>query len=271
MDWAVSLGFNEFRVFSRVDWDGAGKGVEPGWSYDASACEQVLEEAAQRGCYVEVVAHTFAYSVDAMVAHLQRVDQLCLAHVNALLEVANEPPVNSIPLQELLDRYTPQALWSSGQYDPTPYPAGRFVTHHSARDDEWPRKFKDAHEFSDGRGPTQPFSPPFLGPIVLDEPPQVERTADADDWKAYGAGAALFAAGATMHGFPSFQRCEIPTNPAVLACCRAFIEGFDVVPLQRYSGYEHPNDRGSLRRYRRQGEDGKTYEISVRPFGFGAV
>jgi hypothetical protein len=150
---------------------------------------------------------------------------------------------------------------------PIPQPC---LTHHSPRDNEWPRKFKDAYEFSTGAGPEQPFSPSFPGPVMLDEPPRVEETAAPDDWKSYGAGCAFMAAGGTLHGL-GLQKCEIPTNPQVLACVDAFIAGFAAVPLQRYHGYSHPDDQGSLRRYRRQGDDGKTYEISVRPYGFTAV
>lgn len=273
MDWAVGLGANEFRVFSRVDWVGPpGAGVETGWEYDEAACHEVLIEAARRGCYVEVVAHTGPFNLDAMVRHLQAVDELCLGHENALLEVTNEPQVNSIPIEALLARYAPRTPgWASGRYDQTPWPAGQSVTTHTDRKDEWPRCFKDAFEFDTGQGPYVGFVPGFHGPIMLDEPPQVERTAVADDWKAYGAGAALFACGATMHSNPSLQRCEVPTDANVVACIRAFYEGLDLVPLQRYHGYEHPDDRGSLRRYRRFGEDGRTYEISVRPFEFKQV
>src|SRR4029079_15692758 len=85
-------------------------------------------------------------------------------------------------LRDILIRYTPQTPgWASGWYTPTPYPAGQAVTYHSPRSDEWPRKFKDAYEFFTGDGPTQKFDPKFLGPVMLDEPPRVEETANADD------------------------------------------------------------------------------------------
>ena len=282
MDWAVSIGANEFRVFSQCDWTGPPhSGVETGWAYDADACAWVCEEAADRGCYVELVAHTYDYALDAMVAHLQAMDALCLVYDNALLEVANEPPVNNIPLADILARYTPHTPgWASGHYGPTPpYPAGQSITTHTDRKPEWPRCFKDANEFADGRGPYVPFSPPFTGPIMLDEPPQVEQTirdavpgwSPEDDWRAYGSGGALFAAGVTLHGHPSFQKCDVPSDPAVVACSRAVFEGMDAVPVQAYSGYEHPDDRGSLRRYNRWGANGKKYQISVRPYEFGVV
>jgi len=272
MDWAVGEGFNEFRVFTQTAWTGPpDSGVETGWGYDAEACLWVAERARERGAYVEFVAHTFPYEVGEMVDHLRRVDQLCAETDNAFLEVANEPGRNNIPLQEILDLYRPRALWSSGQYNPIPYPAGLWVNHHSGRDSEWPRKFKDAYEFHTGAGPTQVFTPTFSGPVMLDEPPQVEATPSPDDWQSYGAGCKFFGCGGTMHSNPSLQKCEIPSNGTVLACIRAFIEGFVAVPTQRYSGYERMDPQGSLRRYRRNGDNGKRYEISVRPFEFKEV
>lgn len=272
-DWASWEGFNEVRAFTQVDWDGVIKGVEQGWNYDESACEQALIQAAARGLRLEMVAHTYAYGTpQTMADHLRRVDELCLRHDNAALEVYNEPQQNGglDLLNAILAIYTPRTPgWSSGWYTPTPYPAGQAVTYHSPRDDEWPRKFKDAFEFSTGQGPTQPFAPGFAGPVMLDEPPQVEQTLSADDWCAYGAGAALFACGATMHSNPTLQRCEAPTDPRVIACIEAFIAGFAEVPVQRYSGYNHEPDNGALRRYARWGADGRKYVISVRPFAFG--
>src|SRR5678809_765328 len=146
LDWAASKGFNEVRVFARTNWTGPpGAGVESGWAYDEDACAKVLTDAADRGLRVELVAHTYPTSVDEGEAHLRRVDALCLAHENALIEVWNEPQQNGGEslLRDILSRYTPQAPgWASGWYTPTPYPAGQAVTYHSPRNDEWPRKFK---------------------------------------------------------------------------------------------------------------------------------
>lgn len=272
-DWAASVGFNEVRVFSQVDWTGTpGKGVESGWAYNADACAQTVTEAAQRGLSCEVVAHTWAMPMPAAAAHLDAVDGLCELHQSALLEVYNEPQQNGglDLLNAILAIYTPQTPgWASGWYTPTPYPAGQSLTYHSPRDAEWPRKFKDAFEFSTGQGPTQPFAPGFAGPVMLDEPPQVEQTLSADDWCAYGAGAAFFACGATMHSNPTLQQCIVPTDPRVQTCIDAFIAGFAEVPVQRYHGYNHEPDNGALRRYARWGDDGRKYVISVRPFAFG--
>lgn len=280
MDWAVGIGANEFRIFARVDWVGPpGSGVEPGWSYDESACAWVLAQAADRDCHVEVVANTgpFGNGLGDCIDQTRHVDELCLAHDNALLSLWNEPHQNggNNLVAAILQRYTPRTPgWASGVYDQTPYPAGQAMTYHSPRKPEWPRCFKDAFEYSTGQGPNTVFVPGYHGPVMLDEPPQIEATIReaqagepaADDWRAYGAGAALFAAGVTAHGNPSFQRCEVPTSDDVIACLRAVYAGMDMVPIQRYHGYNRVDPRGSLRRYERWGADGKKYQISVRPF-----
>lgn len=288
LDWVASKGFNEVRAFARVDWTGPpNSGVETGWEFDESACERVLAEAGARGLRVELVAHTGRHgSVWDMADQLTRVDQLCLRHANALLEIYNEPQQNggNDLVAQILRLYTPKTPgWASGVYDQTPYPAGPSMTYHSPRKDEWSRCFKDAYEFSTGAGPNIVFGPTYQGPVMLDEPPQVEQTIrDAgragwnavDDWEAYGAGCALFGCGGTVHGNPQFQRCEIPTDPAILACVDAFIRGFARVPVQRYRGYNRtdpPSGNPGSRRYHRNGDDGREYVITVRPFSFGAV
>jgi hypothetical protein len=287
-EWAASKGFTETREFSRVNWTGPpGPGVESGWAYDEAACEASIVAGAKLGQRVELVAHTYSSGdVAEMVDHLRRVDELCLRHDNAHLEVYNEPQQNGGHelVAEILRRYTPLTPgWSSGCYEPTPYPAGPSASYHSPRKDEWSRCFKDAWEFHDGSGPSQKFSPPFLGPVLLDEPPQVEQTIrdqavagwdPVDDWRAYGAGAAFFACGATLHGNPQFQKCEIPTDPTMLACVDAFIDGFSRVPVQRYKDYwrgDPPSSNPGSRRYFRWNEAGQKYQITVRPFAFGPV
>jgi hypothetical protein len=282
LDFLAARGFNEGRVFTRVDWTGPpGPGVEGGWEYDEAACARALEMAAARGMRLELVAHTGVHGdVRAMADHLRRVDELCLANPNALLEVYNEPWQNGgyELLDAILATYLPMTPgWASGANPPPTSPhQGEAITYHSPRKAEWSRCFKDAWEFHEGSGPNAPFSPPFRGPVMLDEPPQVEQTIRdqggnpaPDDWRAYGAGARLFAAGATMHSNPGLQRCEVPSDPATLECIDAFVAGFADPPAQRYSGYNRLDPPGrdpGSRRYTRVGADGATYEICVRPY-----
>lgn len=309
-DWVAAKRLTEKRVFSRVDWTGPpNSGVETGWEYDESACGAVLEEAAARGLHVEMVAHTGAppgWSIDQMVDHLGRVDELCLRYDNALLEVWNEPQQNPNldTLHEVLSRYRPRTPgWASGAYTLTPYTkivqvgtnskgdpiyaatsdaiAGESMTDHSDRKYEWSRCFKDPEEFRQGSGPSAEFSPKFLKPVMLDEPPQVEQTIrdygaalSKDDWRAYGAGSKFFGCGGLIHSNPDFQQCVVPTNPDVLACVDAFVAGFDDVPTQRYERYDRGDPPGpdpGSRRYFRWDEAGQQYEICVRPYSFRRV
>lgn len=282
MAWAKGLGVNVLRVFSQVDWDGVpvsagGKGgVAPGFlardfpNYD-DVGHLMIAEAGERGLRVELVAHTFRDDLDVMLEHSRRVDGIAVAHTNALFEDANEPPVNRIPIEALVAGFTPRTLASSGQYDPTPYPARRWLNDHPPRDDEFARKFKGGQEYAEGSGPYAPFTPPWRGPVVLDEPKRVDEGGTPDEWKSFGAGCAFFCAGGTIHGGAWAQTCTVPTDPATLGRIDAFLRGMASVPVQRYSGYEHPNNAGSLRRYRRRGDDGITYEVSVSPFDFRAI
>lgn len=287
LQWAVSQGFNEVRVFSRVDWTGPpGIGVESGWEYNEAACEQLLTEAAGYGLRVEVVAHTGKYgSFQQMASHLEAVDKLCQRHDNALLEIYNEPQQNggNDLVYELIKAYPPRTPgWASGVYDPTPYPAGQSMTYHSPRKDEWSRCTKDSIEYASGSGPNTSFSPGYPGPVMLDEPPQFEQTIRdqdhvwpaADDWMAYGAGCGFFGCGGTAHGNPEFQKCIIPTSPAMLDCVKAFIAGFNTVPPQHYQGYNRgdpPSNNPGSRRYFRWDDNGRAYEICIRPFSFKAM
>ncbi len=312
-DWAASKGSNEVRCFAWSDWPGPpGAGVESGWPYDQDACAQTFVEAAKRGLRVQLVANIgpFGNGADDMAARLQAVDELCLQHENAILQCGNEPHQNGghALMEAVLERYTPRTPgWSTGCYDPTVYTSivqtgtdaegrpvytashtarvGQSADYHSPRKDEWSRCTKDVYECSTGAGPNVQFSPGYLGPVMLCEPPQIEATireqgsADwdpVDDWEAYGAGCAFWGGGGTAHGNPDFQQCHIPSDPNVVACLEAFYRGFSRVPVQRYHGYSGalqptPSTNPGSRRYRRSGEDGRTYQICVRPFSFGVV
>lgn len=280
---AVDWECNVIRAFSQVNWDGVHLGVEPGFLasqyprdvYDA-ALHRTFDLAASFGLSVEMVTHTFAASLDVMLEHSARVDRIAAQHGNAFLEDSNEPPVNRIPIEDICQRFQPTTLLAcSGQYDPSPWPGRRYGNDHPPRDNQSCRKFKGGVEVQDGSGPFAPFSPPFYGPWLQDEPGRLEDTAcwpSLDDLASFGAGVPFFNAGGTIHGGQWAQGChpELVTDD-LRARVAAYNRGFNTVPTQRYHGYQHPDDQGSLRRYRRRGDDGKTYEISVRPFGFGVV
>jgi hypothetical protein len=308
--WAKSEGLNETRPFSRVDWAGPpSSGVETGWEYNESDCEAMITDAAAAGLRVQLVAHTGKYAdFNTMLNHWVAVDQLCSRHENGLFGGYNEPQQNggNDLVGQLIRAYTPQTPgWASGVYDPTPHSdvvvtgytaegnpiyaatnasrVGTSMTYHSPRKDEWSRCTKDDIEFNSGQGPNAQFSPGYPGPVMLDEPPQIEQTIRdqaragwdvVDDWTAYGAGGAFFGCGFLLHSNPTLQQCLIPTDPTFLACVRGAVTGSNAVPVQRYHGYDRgtpPSDNLGSRRYFRWGDDNKKYELCIRPFSFKAL
>lgn len=275
LDYIASKRLNEGRVFCRTEWGPGKGGVEDGWELNEDACEQAATEAASRGLRIEFTAHTAPMEAVAAADLLKRVDELCLRHDNAQLEVWNEPQQNGGEdlLRKVLSLYTPRTPgWASGWYSTVPI-GGQSLNYHSPRKEEAPRCFKDANEFQTGLGPNMPFAPAWPNPVHLGEPPQIEQTEymfDEADWEAYGAGAAFFAAGVCVHDNPVFQRCEVPEAGSYLdRCIDAAVRGIEAVPLQRYHNYLHEDDQGALRRYSRWGDDGRKYTISVRPYAFG--
>jgi len=288
--FAVESECNVVREFSQVDWTGPpGKGVEPGflsWDYPRQDYDDALHEslrlAAEYGLHVEMVAHTFNYSEEQgglgeMIAHSQRVDGIVSQHANGFFSDANEPPVNRIPIDAICAAFTPKTrIATSGQYFETPYPGRNgYADDHPPRNDQSCRTFKGAWEAFEGDGPYVKFQPAWKKPWVFGEPGRIEDLScwpSLDDLESWGAGEKFFGAGATIHGGQWAQGCHVEmVTSDIRARIAAANRGWSAVPTQRYFDYQHPDDQGSLRRYRRRGEDGRWYEISVRPFGFSVV
>ena len=173
------LGYRELRVFSRVDWNGSpGPGLfperYPNYWQDVN---RFFTLAKAEGLYIEFVALTgmMPGGYNAMRDWVNQCQLARSIHVNAFLEVCNEPPVNGVDigtLMNILDTSGWAQPWSTGQYDPTAEPAGSFCTPHTDRVDgwEWVRKCKDLYEYRVGGGPQNPTDPAMRRPIVGDEP-----------------------------------------------------------------------------------------------------
>jgi hypothetical protein len=268
------------REFSEVDWTGPpGKGVEPGFlardypDYE-SVSHRMYDEAETRGVYIQTVALTYRHpSIAEAIAHCIRVDRLAAQHPNAIFQAANEPSVNNIAIDEIVRLWTPTCRPAdTGRLAPSPHPGWDYVGDHPPRDDEFCRKFKGGWEVQTGEGPEQPFQPPWRGGFYQDEPDRLENQPSADDWMSFFAGNRLFCAGGLIHGGQWAQGCHVEMITADLrATLDAICRAVRMVPAQRYRNYYHPPDNGSLRRYQRDGDDGRRYEISVRPFDFRIV
>jgi hypothetical protein len=264
--WYKFLGINVLRVFTQVDWgsgtDSLGHKVSFfAADYNDLALHEFLTLCEEHALRVEYVAHTFPYDIPKMKAHTRRVAAICMEHRNAFLEIANEPQRNKIPWEVYSD--TPVALYATGDYSDEIKARGQYITHHSGRDSEWARKFKDAYEMFTGAGPHQVMDP-FHGPVILDEPIRADDTT-AHRYEDYGRGAALFSAGATFHYKDGLWTLPPEsTDVTIWDKARSFIAGLDSLPLQEYRSYGHPPDEGNLRRYIRIGADNLAYEVRVR-------
>lgn len=242
----VALGYNLTRVFSQVNWTGSpGPGFIPS-SYPNYNVQLVnfLNLLNQNGLYCELVAHTFAYDKQQMADHVVRLHNIIKNHKNVFLELANEPPVNGIDINDLLGRLDTSQFnypWATGQYFPTAAPAGTYVTTHTPRDAEWPRKAKYLIEYHQGGAPEDPSDPQFLMPIVADEPiggadfDQPGRRSNVpNDFYAYGALAQLMGAGATYHHESGLN--SIMPDGVELDCAISFITGMRLVDVKYQQG-----------------------------------
>lgn len=238
------LGRNVLRVFSQVDWIGPPTTPGPGFypadypNYDVKVAE-LFDIAKLYNLHIELVAHTFAYDMDSMVAHVNRLHNIIKSKMNVFLELANEPPRNGIDIQTLMDKLDLNQFtypWSSGQYDPTCLPAGSYCTPHTPRDSEWPRKAKNLLEYRNGGGPEAPTDPAMQRPIVGDEPigaGEVDdpgrRSTNALDFYTYAALAQLYGTGSTFHYELGLNAIFPPKTSIQYVCAEAFAQGSKAV------------------------------------------
>jgi hypothetical protein len=184
---------------------------------------------------------------------------------NLLVEIGNEPLTNkSIDVARVIPVLQgSRLLWSSGIYEREDRVAGRYLTHHSARTGDWPRRTHDALEFWTGDGPETTHAPIRI-PCVLDEPTRPDeapgdRAQKIRDFRAYGGGAALFGAGATFHSnsgknaSPPDRSDVWPITDEELACAQAFFEGLHAfppdAPLGAYRRIVEPGQSNEARTY----------------------
>jgi hypothetical protein len=173
---------------------------------------------------------------------------------NLLLEIGNEPLTHkNIRVEDLKDVCDRSGfLYSSGIYEDSGRTFGRYGTHHSLRDNEWPRRTHDALEFYNGGGPNAPSDPPHRMPWVLDEPIRPDEArgtleAKRRDFYAYAAGASIMAAGATFHS-TSGKSASVPDGEDGV-CAEAFGRGLNVFPADAPNGPYERIVENTLRTY----------------------
>lgn len=227
-------GYNVLRIFDYVTWPGVG--WEPA---EIQKFLEFLSIVGKSGFYVELVLLTDD-DPGRILPAIQRIGYLAAAKpVNLLLEIGNEPKthknINTRALKPACD--ASGFLYSSGDYESSAAHFGHFLTHHSARDGEWPRKSHDAMEFYNGGGPHAPSDPPHRIPIVLDEPGRPDEFGGdrKGDFKAYFASGSLFSAGVTFH-YGKGRFGEIPTDPAEIELSQIALYALDAFPADAPNG-----------------------------------
>lgn len=255
----VDLGFRVFRVWPYVPsppWI-------PGWEVlGVRPAVQLAERLQALGAYLELTLLTdddrryLPWAIDYVNALRD------LAPPNVLIEIANEPRANGKQTDCAALRPTLGAspfLYASGL--PPADAFGRYMTAHTGRDSQWPRRAHDLLEWYDGGGPDFPTDPPHHVPIVADEPIRPDQAGyDLRDFYTYAAACAILGAGATFH-FEGGKTGQLPT-PAEDACAAAFVEGL----------YRFPADAplGAYRRIVEGPADNPAAQRSLRTYVVGS-
>ena len=165
--------------------------------------------------------------------HYADLADVLLGRPGVVQEICNEPFVNGMEPTSVYHNYSELAQ-ALGHYVPQDgtLPCAQFVTIHSPRDDEWPRKpGKNCLELSrlgwDGH-------PPLRVPCVEDEPMGIgpdeagRRSMRVADHAQCHAAASLFGCGSTIHGDFGLET-RLPTS-AEDAIVQAVVESWDAVP-----------------------------------------
>ena len=239
-------GFNLLRVWSYVTWPGTG--WEPS---DSATLLAFAEHCKTRGFYVELTLLT-----DDDPARIQPArDRVAFlsAHnpQNVVLEIGNEPTTHkSINTRALQAALTSGLLISSGDYEDSNRFFGSFLTAHTPRDGEWPRKAHDLLEYHNGGGPSAPSDPAHKVPVVADEPMRPDQAGfNVQDYRAYFGTCALLGAGGTFH-YEGGKFGRLPTADEA-RCAAAALEGLNAFPADAPRGPYRRIDElgGSLRTY----------------------
>lgn len=239
-------GFNTLRVFlytpANGGWNETAWGIPPD-----NVIHAFLDFVGERGWYVELVPLTWSRpDAQEIVTHIFTE---FARHENLLIELVNEPYIydKPDPLTISVPEGTP-IVWTNGVT--TEKARGMYLTPHTSRDAEWPRKSHDLMEFYNGGGPFAPTDPAHRMPIVADEPIRVDQAQGGtrrQDFLAYFAGSSLFGAGATFH-FESGKFGDRPTEDERVMAAAA-LAGLDAFPPDAPNGGYRRLDDQSLRTY----------------------
>lgn len=241
------------RVFSYVpakDWGDRAWDVQ-----NPATILSFLDYVGSRGWFVEFVLLTD--DDRARVDQAARiVDVLSAAKPrNVVCEIGNEPVthkrIDTGALRSTLDRSG--FLYSSGDYEDSARWFGKFLTCHTARTSDWPRRAHDLLEYHHGGGPNAPSDPAHKVPIVADEPAKPTDVGGNRvlDFRAYFGACALLGGGATFHS-ETGKFAQLPTPDEALLAREALwaLDAFPAdAPKGGYRRIVEPNQPQEARTY----------------------
>jgi hypothetical protein len=242
-------GFNTFRGFEYVMWPGTGWESSPGLVWF-----ELLEHLQQFGWNLELTLLTDDDPARIEPA-IRLVGSLAEHHPpNLLLEAGNEPQAhkdtNTAALRSVLEHSG--FPYCSGESGESPRFYGNYLTAHTPRDADWPRKCHDLLEYYHGGGPSSPSDPAHHMPCLADEPIRPDQAGYvASDFKAYFGGSALLGGGATFH-YESGKYGRLPTRQES-ECAYASLRGLNAFPPDAPTG--------AYRRIDEQGNTSRTYQV----------
>jgi hypothetical protein len=242
-------GYNVLRVFGYVpvkDWG------ESAWDWpEPDAVVRFVQHCAARGFYVELTLLTDDDKVRVDQARWLIAKLAPQSLPSMLVEIANEPQthkdVNTAELRGVCS--ASGFLYSSGDYEDSTRHFGHYLTAHTGRDSDWPRRAHDLMEYYGGGGPNAPSDPAHRVPVVADEPirPDQAQGDRARDFLAYYGTCSLLGAGATIHT-ESGKLANLPTA-SERECIAAALAGLNAFPADAPLGpYSRPVEN-SLRTY----------------------
>jgi hypothetical protein len=223
--WAASKKLTVVRVFAMAD------GIFQLTPADGQrALPRLLELAARRRVYVEVVAFTGTSVIRVdMPRFVKAIGEICARHPNALIELANEPghPTQSAQVHDaafmrsLVDLVPAQVPLSLGSMEwGDGFAGGRYVTWHAPRTANWHEEIAKGAELVKR----------FGKPVVSDEPIGAadkavpgRRDNDPARFRAAGVEARRAEIGSTFHYDGGIQT-RMPTK-IEMACLDAWLAG----------------------------------------------
>lgn len=182
---------------------------------------------------------------------------------NAILELVNEYAQNGVDPSVHSQPGGILSAKSSGDDETPNLPPWDYATFHAPRDNEWPRKSKNAMDIAD-----------FLGrPVINDEPIGAaeaaipgSRSDQPNDFYWFAAVGMLLAGGGTFHSQDGLT--SVPWGPVQRACAQAFYAGINVIPLDITTGQY---TRGPLPECPIQHDDAKAIRTYAKIAGNQAV